>query len=156
MNRNKLTVFLLVPVVNAFLVGCPRQITGYLVAIRAEVESQPTEVVRNIILKSGAIEESTEQQGNLCLESRDFRKALPTSGVTARITDCYRASPNSKTGWAYSIGISIGREGLRDEAKKELEVYAEELKRLIEKNISNLRTTLHTTEIGYGFSLLPY
>jgi hypothetical protein len=137
--------------------GCPRLATGYLVSVTAYIKPQPIDPVRSAILMLRDFDGPIKVQGStLCSDSRDYRGVLTKSPVMVSLNDCYRPSTVSDTGWAYSIGLSVGREGLREEVRRDVDMLAEEIRKVVLQVVPDANVIIKSMEIGYGFSLLPY
>ena len=149
-------LFVLFEVVT--LEACPRVMTGHLISTRVDMKpQQPYEVIRNAILVTGGFEGPIEMYtgSGICEDQKYYRKDLP-SGINVIFYDCYGTSQLSETGWFYSASLSGGREVLRPDVRSEMEMLAEEIRRVIEKTVPTAKLTTRAMETGYGFSLLPY
>jgi hypothetical protein len=135
-----------------FLVGCPHQLTGYLVSVTAHIQPQTVEPLRNAMLATDHFQGPVEIRGpSLCADQEYFRNTLQKTRVSVLVFDCYRASRFSETGWEYSVTISG-----TPEAREEMEALAQVIRGALEKIVPKAKIVTKTLETGYGFSLIPY
>lgn len=159
MPRSRLVLLLFALFVGISISGCPRQITGFLISVRANIKpQQPYETIRNAILATGGFEGPIEAYGGggLCQDQKYYRKLLPKSGIKVFFYDCYRTSQFSETGWVYSASLSGESDALRPDVRAEMEIVAEEIRSVIQQVVPTAKITTLARDTGYGFSLLPY
>jgi hypothetical protein len=127
------------------LSGCPA-LTGYRATVTVHVSPQPITDMRAAVLGIGGFQGPLKIEGSPSCSY--YQKRLPRSGVMAQVHDCYGATNESETGWAYQVSVGNHIEGKNEIVQDEIDMLAAEIADALRKAAAENKVTIRVRRFG--------